>query len=73
VLVDQGTRDDFLETQLRPDWLREAFREAGARLELRLQEGYDHSYYFVSSFIEDHLRRHARQLAASAQGAGMAR
>ena len=62
VLVDQGTRDPFLETQLRPDLLREAFEGAGAALQLRLQEGYDHSYYFIATFIADHLRHHARHL-----------
>jgi S-formylglutathione hydrolase len=62
LLVDQGTADQFLETQLKPQLLAEACRRAGVPLELRLQEGYDHSYYFIATFIEDHLRFHARKL-----------
>lgn len=64
LLVDQGTRDQFLEAQLRPELLREACAKAGVPLELRMQEGYDHSYFFITTFIEDHLRFHARNLAA---------
>jgi len=62
LLVDQGTSDQFLETQLRPELLREACGRRGVALELRLQEGYDHSYFFIATFIEDHLRFHARYL-----------
>ena len=62
LLVDQGTADQFLESQLKPELLREACRRSGVRLDLRLQEGYDHSYFFISTFIEDHLRFHARNL-----------
>jgi len=62
LLVDQGTSDQFLESQLKPALLREACRRAGVSLDLRLQEGYDHSYFFIASFIEDHLRFHARNL-----------
>jgi S-formylglutathione hydrolase len=62
ILVDQGTQDQFLENQLKPALLREAFEKAGVPLRLRMQEGYDHSYYFIASFIEDHLRHHAAQL-----------
>jgi Predicted esterase len=65
VLVDQGTKDSFLDVQLKPQLLREAFQAAGAPLELRLQEGYDHSYYFIATFMEDHLRHHARFLGAA--------
>ena len=65
VLVDQGTKDSFIATQLKPELLREAFDEAGAPLKLRLQEGYDHSYYFIATFMEDHLRHHARAIATS--------
>ena len=64
ILVDQGTKDNFLEEQLRPWLLEEACKDAGQALELRLQEGYDHSYYFIQSFIDDHLRHHAKQLEA---------
>ncbi|HET9451659.1 MAG TPA: S-formylglutathione hydrolase [Aggregicoccus sp.] len=62
LLVDQGTGDRFLEDQLRPERLRAACERAGQPLQLRLQEGYDHSYYFISTFIEDHLRHHAQAL-----------
>ncbi len=62
ILIDQGTGDKFLERELRPELFREACREAGQELQLRMQEGYDHSYYFISTFIEDHLRHHARAL-----------
>ena len=62
LLVDQGTDDQFLQTQLKPQLLQEACRRAGVALDLRLQEGYDHSYFFISTFIEEHLRFHARNL-----------
>jgi S-formylglutathione hydrolase len=62
LLVDQGTKDQFLEAQLKPELLRAACIEHKVPLELRMQEGYDHSYFFISSFIEDHLRFHARHL-----------
>lgn len=62
ILVDQGTADPFLASQLRPDLLEAACRAAGVPLELRLQDGYDHSYYFIATFIEDHLRYHASML-----------
>ena len=63
LLVDQGDRDDFLTGQLKPEALRQAAEAAGYPLTLRLQAGYDHSYYFIASFIEDHLRHHAQALA----------
>lgn len=62
ILVDQGTGDQFLESQLKPGLLREAFAKAGAALDLRMQEGYDHSYFFIATFMEEHLRFHARNL-----------
>ncbi len=62
ILVDQGERDDFLATQLKPEALREAAAAVGHPLTLRMQAGYDHSYYFIASFIEDHLRHHAAVL-----------
>jgi S-formylglutathione hydrolase len=62
LLVDQGTSDPFLETQLKPDLLRDACARRNVTLELRMQDGYDHSYFFIASFIEDHLRFHARYL-----------
>jgi S-formylglutathione hydrolase len=63
ILIDQGDRDDFLEGQLKPDTLKSAAQAAKHPLTLRLQPGYDHSYYFIASFIEDHLRHHAQALA----------
>ncbi|HUY81476.1 MAG TPA: S-formylglutathione hydrolase [Acidobacteriaceae bacterium] len=63
LLVDQGTKDQFFQTQLKPELLREACERAGVALDLRLREGYDHSYFFIASFIEDHLRFHARNLS----------
>lgn len=60
--VDQGEQDEFLE-QLRPDLLREACAAAGHPLDLRMRAGYDHSYYFVASFIGEHIAYHARALA----------
>ena len=62
LLVDQGEADDFLGGQLRPELLRAACERAGIDLTLRLQPGYDHSYYFISSFMGEHLRWHAARL-----------
>ncbi|MEE3622699.1 S-formylglutathione hydrolase [Nitrospirillum sp. BR 11752] len=64
LLVDQGTADSFLENQLRPELLRQACAAAGIPLTLRLQEGYDHSYFFISTFMRDHLEWHAERLKA---------
>ncbi len=61
LLVDQGTADSFLESQLKPQLLEEACARAGQPLTLRRQEGYDHSYFFIATFIEDHLRWHAER------------
>ena len=61
-LVDQGEADDFLTEQLKPETLVAAANSNNYPLELRTHEGYDHSYYFISSFIEDHLRFHANYL-----------
>ncbi len=63
LLVDQGDTDAFLAEQLRPADLEAACAAAGHPLTLRLQPGYDHSYYFIASFIDDHLRHHAAALA----------
>jgi len=62
LLVDQGTDDVFLEKELRPQLLRDACAQAGIDLTLNLREGYDHSYYFVSTFMADHLAWHAARL-----------
>ncbi len=64
LLIDQGTADPFLEEQLKPDSLVEACEAAGQHFDLRMQAGYDHSYYFIASFIADHLRHHAETLGA---------
>jgi S-formylglutathione hydrolase len=65
LLVDQGTADSFLESQLKPQLLEEACIRAGQPLTLRRQEGYDHSYFFIATFIEGHLRWHAERLGLS--------
>lgn len=62
LLVDQGDADQFLAEQLKPELLRDACDAAGIDLTLRLQPGYDHSYYFVSTFMADHVRWHAQRL-----------
>jgi S-formylglutathione hydrolase len=64
ILVDQGAADSFLERELKPELLEAACRDAGIRLTLRMQPGYDHSYYFISTFMEDHLRWHSERLSA---------
>lgn len=64
-LVDQGKADDFLQEQLKPELLIEAVKDNKATLDLRMHEGYDHSYFFIASFIEDHLRFHAKHLGIS--------
>jgi S-formylglutathione hydrolase len=66
ILVDQGTADEFLEEQLYPEVFEEACREAGQPLTLRWHEGYDHGYYFISTFMEDHVRYHAEVLTGTA-------
>ncbi|HET8899762.1 MAG TPA: S-formylglutathione hydrolase [Rhodanobacteraceae bacterium] len=62
LLVDQGTGDEFIDTQLQPQRLRDACAFAGHPLQLNLREGYDHSYYFIASFIGEHIAHHARAL-----------
>ena len=64
LLVDQGAADGFLVAQLQPEKLRQACAAAGHPLRLRVHPGYDHSYYFIASFIDDHLRHHALALLA---------
>lgn len=58
ILIDQGTDDNFLTEQLRPEIFADACKKSGQATTLRLQKGYDHSFYFVATFIEDHLRWH---------------
>jgi S-formylglutathione hydrolase len=62
LLVDVGTADNFLEQELKPELLERACADAGIALTLNRREGYDHSYYFISSFMADHLRWHAERL-----------
>ncbi len=64
ILVDQGQSDQFLERELHPQALQDAAQRSGQSLQLRLHPGYDHSYWFIQSFIGDHLRHHAAQLGA---------
>jgi len=63
LLVDQGDADPFLAEQLRPELLRDACAAAGIDMTLRMQPGYDHSYYFISTFMADHIAWHAERLA----------
>ena len=62
LLVDVGDEDPFFEQELRPELLERACADAGIPLTLRIQPGYDHSYYFISTFMADHLRWHAERL-----------
>ena len=64
ILVDQGSADVFLAEQLKPELLKQACVEAGIDLTLRMQPGYDHSYYFISTFMADHVAWHAARLGA---------
>ena len=61
-LAEATPTGKFLENQLKPQLLKNACAKAGVPLTLRMHEGYDHSYFFISSFIEDHLRWHAQRL-----------
>lgn len=63
IVIDQGTADPFLEEQLRPEIFHAACQAHGQPLELAMREGYDHSYYFVATFMEHHLRHHAAHVA----------
>ncbi|NVD06046.1 S-formylglutathione hydrolase [Vibrio sp. JPW-9-11-11] len=62
ILVDQGEEDGFLQQQLNPERLLAAAEESGSTVKLRMQPGYDHSYFFIQSFIDDHLKFHASYL-----------
>ena len=62
LLVDKGEADTFLEKELRPELLEAACADAGIPLTLRRQPGYDHSYYFISTFMADHVRWHAERM-----------
>lgn len=65
ILIDQGEADQFLEEQLRPELFEAACKDAGQKLTLRHHPGYDHSYYFIATMMEDHLRHHAEGLKKS--------
>lgn len=62
ILIDQGDADNFLDEQLQPNLFADACATVGQACEIRMQPGYDHSYFFIASFIEDHLRHHAATL-----------
>lgn len=62
ILIDQGTDDKFIQEQLKPELFEQACQEVNQSLTLRYQDGYDHSYYFISSFIEDHIKHHVKEL-----------
>ena len=62
LLVDQGSADNFLNEQLKPELLEKACNENDHPLTLRIQQGYDHSYFFIASFMQDHIEWHAKHL-----------
>jgi S-formylglutathione hydrolase len=62
ILIDQGLADDFLQEQLKPELFENACNKAGQDLTIRIQDGYDHSYFFIQSFMNDHLNWHAKYL-----------
>ncbi len=62
LLIDQGTADNFLEVQLRPELLQNACDKAGMDVLIRMQDEYDHSYYFISTFMAEHVAWHAKRL-----------
>ncbi len=62
ILIDQGSADNFLEEQLKPEVFQVACQKAGQELQLRMQSGFDHSYYFIGSFIGEHIRFHIGEL-----------
>jgi len=62
ILIDQGEADDFLENQLMPGRFKQVCAEGNQPLNLRMQAGYDHSYFFIASFVEDHIAFHAKRL-----------
>lgn len=72
IRIDQGTADKFLERELQPERFAEACAAVGQPLELHLREGYDHSYFFIATFVEAHLRHHAAALWAEALASGPA-
>ena len=71
LLVDQGDADEFLASQLRPELLQAACKAVGHPLSLRIQPGYDHSYYFIATFLGDHFDHHGVALAGGSNQAGI--
>ena len=68
LLIDQGLSDEFLTNQLKPELLKAACEKSGHKLNLRMREGHDHSYYFISSFIGEHVEFHAKALNGHSHG-----
>ena len=62
ILIDQGTSDNFLEEQLKPQGLEKAAEKVGQKISLNMRKGFDHSYFFIAKFIEDHVNFHAKYL-----------
>ena len=62
ILIDQGSADQYLAAELKPEKFAAAAAKSGQQLNLRMQPGYDHGYYFIQTFMADHLRHHAEQL-----------
>ncbi len=62
ILIDQGTLDEFLEKQLKPDALKNAAKKAGQKITMNMRKGFDHSYYFVAAFIASHIEFHSTYL-----------
>ena len=65
ILIDQGTEDVLLEEQLKPDILIKAAENSAQKITLNMRQGFDHSYYFITSFIEDHVNFHSHYLHGS--------
>jgi S-formylglutathione hydrolase FrmB len=63
ILIDQGTADNFLEEQLKPEALEVAAKRSGQKITVNMRNGFDHSYYFIAQFIENHINFHAKYLA----------
>ena len=66
ILIDQGTADSFLEAQLKPELLANVCRDKEYPISLNMRDGYDHSYYFIASFIAEHIEFHCKYLASQA-------
>jgi len=64
ILIDQGTADEFLPSQLKPEAFEEAAKKASVNVQVNMREGFDHSYYFIAAFVEDHINFHAKRLLA---------